>query len=188
MKKIVLASKSPRRIKILHDMGLNFEVIPSLAKEKHDDNTFSYEKVDELARQKVLNVSEQINYDAVIISADTVVVLNDEIMNKPKNADEAFLMLKKLSGNEHKVVTAICVLDTSSKKLKQTAVTSIVRFNNLSDEQINYYIKEFKPFDKAGSYGIQELPDNWINSISGSFENIIGLCPEALKSILQELL
>jgi len=188
MKKIVLASKSPRRIKILKDMGLNFEIVPSLAKEKHDDNTFSYEKVEELARQKVFNVSEQINYDAIIISADTVVVLDGEIMNKPKTEDEAFSMLKRLSGNEHKVVTAICVLDTVSRKLKQTAVTSIVRFNNLTDEQIKSYIADFKPFDKAGSYGIQELPDNWIDSISGSLENIIGLCPVALKTILQEFL
>ena len=188
MKKIVLASKSPRRIKILKDMGLDFEIIPSLAKEKHDDNTFSYEKVEELARQKVFNVSEQINYDAVIISADTVVVLDGEIMNKPKTEEEAFSMLRKLSGNEHKVVTAICVLDTESKKLKQTAVTSTVRFNNLTDEQIKSYITEFKPFDKAGSYGIQELPDNWIDSISGSFENIVGLCPKALEAILQGIL
>ena len=188
MKKIVLASKSPRRIKILKDMGLNFEIVPSLAEEKHDDNNFSYEKVEELARQKVINVSEQINYDAVIISADTVVVFYDEIMNKPKNEYEAFSMLRKLSGNEHKVVTAICVLDTFSKKLKQTSVTSFVRFNNLTDEQIRSYIIDFKPFDKAGSYGIQELPDYWIGSISGSFENIIGLCPKALKTILEEFL
>ena len=186
MKKIVLASKSPRRIKIMHDMGLEFEIVPSLAKEKHDDNTFAYEKVEELARQKVINVSEQIDYDAVVISADTVVVLDNEIMNKPKSEKEAFLMLKKLSGKEHKVVTAICVLDTSSKKIKQTSVTSLVKFNDLTDEQIKNYITDFKPFDKAGSYGIQELPDNWINSITGSFENIIGLCPKALKTILQE--
>ena len=186
MKKIVLASKSPRRIKILNDMGLEFEIVPSLAKEKHDDNTFLYEKVEELAKQKVVNVSEQINYDAIIISADTVVVLDNEVMNKPKSEEEAFSMLKKLSGNEHKVVTAICVFDNAAKKLKQTSVTSIVRFNNLTDEQILSYIKDFKPFDKAGSYGIQELPDNWINSVTGSFENIIGLCPKALGSILQE--
>jgi len=94
-------------------------------------------------------------------------------------------MLQKLSGRKHKVVTAIAVVEAPSGSLKCSAVTSEVEFEKLTEEQIEFYVKNFKPFDKAGSYGIQEMPDGYIKSYSGSLENIIGLCPKALAELLR---
>lgn len=93
-------------------------------------------------------------------------------------------MLKALSNRQHFVVTAICVIDVLSMRKKIHSTTSYVEFENLSDEMINDYIENFKPFDKAGSYGIQELPQGFVKSVGGSFENIIGLCPKALEKTL----
>ena len=93
-------------------------------------------------------------------------------------------MLKSLSGREHFVVTAICIIDSVSGRKKFHSTTSYVEFENLTDEMINSYIDEFKPFDKAGAYGIQELPQGFVKRIGGSFENIVGLCPKALEKTL----
>lgn len=189
MRKIILASSSPRRRKILENMGLEFEVIPSGYEEIIEDNCFSYEKIEELAYYKAKNIADKlhsqsdINY-SLIIGADTVVVLDDKIMGKPKSKKDAFAMLKTLSGKRHFVVTSICVIEGQTKEKKQLSITSYVEFEELSDDLIRDYIEKFKPFDKAGAYGIQELPKGFVKSIEGSFENIIGLCPLAVNHLL----
>ena len=94
-------------------------------------------------------------------------------------------MLKKLSGKTHSVVTAIVVINSETGEIKKTAVTSYVTFEKLTDKQIEYYVEHFKPFDKAGSYGIQEMPEGYIKCYDGSLENIIGLCPKALAELLR---
>ncbi len=182
MGKIVLASSSPRRAAILKDYKL--EIIPSPYVEKHTKAAFSYDYVENLAYNKALAVKPLLNYDALIAGADTVVVLGDEILEKPKDEEDAFLMLKKLSGKTHKVVTAIVMIDTKTNQIKKNSTTSKVTFENLTDEMIKDYIKKYKPLDKAGSYGIQELPEGFIKLVEGDMENIIGISSKSFAELL----
>lgn len=149
-----------------------------------DNNFFSYEKIENLAYNKALEVVKNITEPALVVGADTVVVLENTILGKPKDKEEAYKMLKSLSGRQHFVVTSICVIDALSKRRKIHSTTSYVEFEDLSDDMINNYIEQFNPLDKAGSYGIQELPQGFVKSVGGSFENIIGLCPKALDKTL----
>lgn len=185
MGKIILASSSPRRRDILRQNKYKFEIVPSPYVEDHTQTDFSYEFIENLASNKALAVLPLVNEPCKIIGADTVVVLDNKILGKPDGEKGAIEMLKQLSGRIHNVVTSIVVVDSRTKELKKTSVTSEVEFANLNDEQIEFYIKEFKPFDKAGSYGIQEMPEGYIKSYSGSLENIIGLCPKALEKLLR---
>ncbi len=184
MGKIILASSSPRRQNILKQNNYDFEIVPSPYVEDHTRTDFSYDFVESLALNKAKAVVPLVKEPAKIIGADTVVVLNNEILGKPDGEKGALEMLKKLSGKTHSVVTAIAVINNETGEIKQKSVTSYVTFEKLTDEQINFYVQKFKPFDKAGSYGIQEMPDGYIKSYSGSLENIIGLCPEALRELL----
>ncbi len=184
---LVLASASPRRRDILRSSGFDFVVIPSTFKEKLSDLNFSYKKIENLAYQKAKNVYDShkdLPSNTKILSADTVVVLDNKILGKPKDKNNAYDMLKSLSGRTHFVVTSICVLDvkTGTEQIKST--TSYVTFNELSDENIEHYINEYKPFDKAGAYGIQELPASFIKNIKGCYENIVGLSSKTVKNML----
>ena len=187
MKRIILASSSPRRKNILKNMGLDFEIIPSSFEEIFDSDDFDYKKIEDFAYNKAKSVFLNIKFPALIIGADTVVVYEDQILGKPKNVNEAFEMLKKLSGNVHFVVTSVCIFDSESSAYKILSTTSYVEFFDLSDEKIIDYIENFSPLDKAGAYGIQELPEGFVKSITGSFENIIGLCPVAVESLLKKI-
>ncbi|MCQ2740158.1 MAG: Maf family protein [bacterium] len=184
---IILASNSPRRKKILTDMKLDFKVIPSNYDEKINTDTFSYDLIEDLATQKCLDVVRRVGNDKIVIGADTVVVLHNKILGKPKSEDIAKKMLSDLSGQTHSVVTSICGINTKTNRAALISTTSYVRFKTLTDEQIKFYIDNYKPFDKAGSYGIQELPDGYIDKYEGSLENIIGLDSESLKSVLKQL-
>ena len=186
MIKIILASNSPRRKEIMTELGLEFEIIPSNYDEKLESDDFSYEKIEELATQKALEVANRVK-DSIVIGADTVVIFQGKILGKPKSKEEAFEMLKALSNKTHAVVTSVCGIDTNTNKTKVVSTTSYVTFNQLTDEMINYYINEYKPLDKAGSYGIQELPEGYLNSFEGSFENVVGLDKDAVKNILCDL-
>ncbi len=187
MVKLILASNSPRRKKIMTDLGLDFDVIPSNYDEKLSTDTFSYEIIEDLATQKALDVVRRVDKDKLVIGADTVVILHNKILGKPHSKDEAFKMLKELSGNTHSVVTAICGINTKTNRAALLSTTSYVRFKELTDEMIHFYIDNFNPLDKAGSYGIQELPPNFLDKYEGSFENIIGLSPESVMAVLEQL-
>lgn len=187
MTKLVLASNSPRRKKIMYDLGLDFEIIPSNYDEKLKTNIFSYELIEDLATQKALDVVKRVDNDKIVIGADTVVVLHNKILGKPHTKENAFKMLKELSGETHSVVTSVCGINTKTNRAALISTTSYVRFNKLTDEMIQYYIDTFSPLDKAGSYGIQELPPNYIDKYEGSFENIVGLDPEAVKKVITQL-
>lgn len=181
---MILASSSPRRAEILKDYKL--EVIPSPYKEKHTKTAFSYNYVEDLAYNKAKAVANLIEYPALVIGADTVVVLGDEILEKPKNELEAFNMLEKLSGKTHKVVTAIVIIDTKTGTFKKNTTTSNVTFENLTKKMIKLYIEKYKPLDKAGAYGIQELPPGFVKSVEGDFENIVGISSKAFSKLLAE--
>lgn len=184
MEKVVLASSSPRRKDILNKMGLEFEIISSDYEEILDNSNFTYEKIEELACNKAEAVINKLTEPALVLSADTVVVLDGEILGKPNDALDAVNMLKKLSGKKHSVVTSICLVNSKNLERKVLSTTSYVEFQNLTDEQIKDYVENYNPLDKAGSYGIQELPDGFVKNIEGSFENIIGLCSESVKNLL----
>ena len=187
MTKIILASNSPRRKKILTDLGLDFAVIPSNYEEKLDTDIFSYDLIEDLATQKACDVVRRVGNDEIVLGADTVVVLHNKILGKPKDKEDACRMLRELSAQTHMVVTSLCGINTKTNRAALLSTTSYVRFKELSDELINYYIEEFKPLDKAGSYGIQELPDGILDKYEGSFENIVGLDSNAVISVLNQL-
>lgn len=185
MKKIVLASSSPRRKDILNKLDLEFEIIPSSYEEVLESLDFTYEKIEELAYNKAKCVVEEVKESSLVIGADTVVVLDGQILGKPKDQVDAVDMLQKLSGKTHFVVTSICIIDSENLAQKLTSTTSYVEFEALSSDMINEYVQNYKPLDKAGSYGIQELPEGFVKGIKGSFENIIGLCSQSLINTLQ---
>ena len=180
--KIILASSSPRRADIMKRTKIKFEIMPSPYVEEHTTTAFSYEFIENLAYNKAKAIVT--DEPAIIIGADTVVVLDNEILGKPEGRNGAFEMLKKLSGKTHQVVTSIVVINSETGEVKKNSTTSHVTFENLTDEQINYYIDTFKPFDKAGSYGIQEMPEGYIKSYTGDLENIIGMSSKSLIKLL----
>ena len=170
----ILGSNSPRRKEILKEIGLDFSVYPS----NIDENFNKEMKLENigvfLAEKKANAIKNELKENDILITADTTVIHNKELLSKPENTLEAKEMLNKLSGKSHKVITGVCLL---SKNKKCTfSCETIVTFNNLEIKEIEFYINKFKPFDKAGSYGIQE----WIGligieKIEGSYTNVVGL-------------
>ncbi len=185
MGKIVLASSSPRRAQILKDYKL--EIIPSPYIEKHTKTAFSYAYVEDLAYNKAFAVLPLVEENCIVVGADTVVVLDEEILEKPNDENDAFNMLKKLSGKTHSVITAISMINSATKNHLTVSTTSFVTFEDISDEMILKYIKEYKPLDKAGSYGIQELPPGYVKAVEGDFENIIGISSKVFAEMLEKI-
>lgn len=171
----------------MKDMGLDYEVIPSNYDEKLESDDFSYDKIEDIATQKCLDVVRRVDNNSLVFAADTVVVHRNKILGKPHTKENAYKMLKELSGDTHMVVTSICAINTGTNRAVTISTTSYVRFNKWTDDMIHYYIDTYTPLDKAGSYGIQELPPNYLDKFEGSFENIVGLCPEAVKTVLEKL-
>ena len=173
-KNIILASKSPRRHELLKGLDLEFEIRTKDVEEIYPSDLAPTDVPDFLAKLKAREFENELKDDDILITSDTIVVLADEILEKPKSEKEAITMLHKMSNCEHIVVTAVCI-----KSLTKTIVFSDhtkVTFSQLSDEEIKYYINKYKPFDKAGSYGVQE----WIGYIAiekleGSYYNVMGL-------------
>jgi len=186
MGKIILGSSSPRRADILKKLKLDFEIIPSSYVEPHDKTDFSYEFVENLAYNKALDVAKNSNLteDCTVIGADTIVVIKNKILGKPSDKQEAYKMLNALSGRTHFVVTAIALVNYPTLEYKIKSTTTYVTFEKLTNEQIEYYIENYKPYDKAGSYGIQELPDGYVKEIEGSLDNVIGLPSKTLLELL----
>lgn len=187
MKKYILASTSPRRKELLKEIIKDFEIISPSFDEKTANKEFSYEFIEEIAEKKSDSISQNIKYPAIIISADTVVVFNNRVLGKPKDYDEAYKMLEMLNGNVHKVVTAVCVWDCETKKKLIKSETSNVEFFKQNMSEIESYIKNYKPYDKAGSYGIQELPEGFVKKVEGDYTNIVGLPVNLLKEMIEEI-
>lgn len=174
-KKVILASNSPRRRQLLKEIVPEFSIAPSRDVDESFPATLkAYEVAPFLSRLKADAYSDLADNDTVIITADTVVIVDDDILGKPHNAVEAEAMLKKLSGRGHKVMTGVTL--KSADKSDTFVNTTEVFFDKLSDNEISAYIEEFRPFDKAGSYGIQEwIGCRGIKSIYGCFYNVMGL-------------
>jgi len=183
--RIILASGSPRRRQLLEDLGLKFEVIVREYPETYPGNLKGKEIAIYLAREKAKLFKDDISDFEIIITADTIVWCNSMVLGKPSCKREAREMIKILSGNSHEVITAVTLL--SGQNEKTFCDTTKVTFDRLSDEEINYYVEKFKPYDKAGAYGIQE----WIglaacSSIEGSYFNVVGLPVHRLYRELQD--
>lgn len=185
MKKIILASASPRRADLLKKTGLKFRIIPSKIKEKVDSSLSPVENARKLSRLKAWDVAAKIS-QGIVIAADTLVVLKGKILGKPKNKEQAEKMLQSQSGREHQVITAISVIETESRELKQKTVTSKVKFRDLSENLIDQYLAEVDPLDKAGAYAIQEKGFLLIDSIKGDYYNVVGLPLNALNQLLKD--
>lgn len=180
---LILASNSPRRKEILKNNGYSFDVIPSEYDEHISNKIFSTSLVENCAYNKAYDVYKKLkNKNSIIISADTVVVLNNIILGKPKDKNDAVKTLQILSNKTHFVATSICLL-TDNKILKSTDIT-YVTFKKLNDDEIIRYIETNKPFDKAGSYGIQDKDFNFAVEIKGEFDNVIGFPLKLFKKML----
>jgi len=170
---IILASKSPRRKQLLEQLGYSFT-----QKSKDTDESFSMEMpqrevAEYLSKKKAAAFAAEMERNDLLIASDTVVLIENEILNKPSNSKEAFNMIAKLSGKKHEVITGVCI--KSTEKEVSFSVSTSVFFKQLKEEEINYYVEKYQPFDKAGAYGIQE----WIgligvDKIKGSFYNVMG--------------
>jgi len=177
---LILASRSPRRQMLLRGLDLVFEVKVKNTKEEYPEDMDFTEVPEYLAKLKSTAFKqEELDQRSIIITADTIVILEGKIIGKPKNKAEAKQMLKQLSGKEHTVITGVCL--TSNEQQKVFSARSEVFFRELNESDIDYYVEEYNPLDKAGSYGIQE----WIGyvaieKIKGSFYNVMGLPTQML--------
>ncbi len=181
-KKIILASASPRRKHLLENIGLDFLVIPSAIKEKVE----KIEDVETTALEKVLDVSKKIIFPAIIIGSDTIVTINNTILGKPENRKDAIQILKQLSNKTHRVISAIAVYDTETKKTIKTSVKSDVTFRKLDEEEIQAYLNTGEPMDKAGAYAIQGRASVFVKSINGCYTNIVGISVYKLTELLKD--
>lgn len=169
---MILASNSQRRQKILKDAGFNFKVITSNIEETSDKKIIT-ERILDIAEKKLEQIAKN-NKNKFILAADTVVELNGKIFGKPKNREEAFSFLKTLSGQIHRVITAYVFKNISKNILIKEIVVSEVKFFDLDDETINWYLDTGEPFDKAGAYGIQGYGRILVEKINGDFYSIMG--------------
>ncbi len=188
MKRIILASNSPRRRELLENIGLNFEVIPDDTPEPMDGFDLPEETVMFLARFKGENIAARLGKteDAVIISADTVVAIDNQILGKPKSKEEAFEMLNALSGRQHSVYTGVYIRENITKKSANFYEKTEVYFKNLDINEIKDYINTGEPMDKAGAYGIQTYGSLFVEKINGDYFNVVGLPICSLGKKLKE--
>ena len=186
--RIILASNSPRRRELLAGLGLEFEVrVLQGIDESYPGTMPALETAEYIAAKQAAAYQSQMADDELIITADTVVIVGDEVLGKPADADEARAMLLKLSGRTHQVVTGVCL--TTRQQSSHFSVRTDVTFKTLTDDEITYYIEKYKPYDKAGAYGIQE----WIGYIGctglhGSYYNVMGLPVQRIYTELQSFI
>jgi len=172
--RLILASKSPRRYELLKQVGLDFEVIPSRVMEDIVQKESPQEHVIRLAEAKARDVASGYP-DHWVIAADTIVYINRSILGKPKNREEAIEMLHRLSGQEHWVLTGLSVCHLEKRKSDKEAVQTAVKVKTLTPTELEWYVQTGEPFDKAGGYAIQGVGSFMIESIRGSYTNVVGL-------------
>lgn len=182
---LILASSSPRRRELLEREGVVFEVVSSPAEESHDASLKPEVLCEHNAALKARAVAA-LHQDAVVIGADTLVFIDDEPLGKPKGMDEARAMLRKLSGRRHHVCTGVCVIHSDGKEECFHGDT-LVKFRELSDEEIDAYFSLVNPLDKAGAYGIQEHGDRIVEGIEGDFDNVMGLPVSMVIDVLRAI-
>jgi septum formation protein len=183
---LILASASPRRQELLRSAGVPLKVMPSKADERFAPGEKPEKHALRLAREKAREVAEQFP-DRWVLAADTVVVIGDRVLGKPKDPKEAGKMLRLLSGQKHRVITGYCLLHSSGRKRKEGHITTRVFFKPLTSEEIQWYISTREPFDKAGGYAIQGRGAFMVKRIVGSYTNVVGLPLCEVLEALQEV-
>jgi len=185
--KIILASKSPRRQELLRQLGVDFEIAVNDWKEEYPPHLTGADIAVYLAEAKALSYKELITPLTILVTADTIVWCNNKVLHKPYDRSDAIQILKEISGNTHEVITGVSFLSATSQTsfFSSTKVT----FTELSDKEIEYYVDNFKPYDKAGAYGIQE----WIglaacSHMEGSYFNVMGLPVEQVYHKLKDFI
>lgn len=182
---LILASKSPRRKTLLKEMGIKFRVHCIEVEESYPNTIDLYDVPKFLAQKKASPFLDKISRKQIVLTSDTVVILNGELLGKPKNKQNACDLLKKLSGKTHEVVSGVCL--TTFEKQYAISVISRVHFRKLANKEIEYYVSNYQPMDKAGAYGIQEwIGYIGIEKIEGSYTNIVGLPTLETYKLLQE--
>jgi len=183
---IILASASPRRHAFFKTMDLDFEIRLKPVDEVYSKDLKSQEITDYLAKLKAEPFFENLQNNDILITSDTIVWLDGKAIEKPKDEDDAFRMIKFLSNKTHEVVTSICFTQKTEQKIVNTITK--VTFKTLTDEEIWYYVKTYKPLDKAGAYGIQEwIGAIGITSVEGSYNNVVGLPTHLLYKTLNTI-
>lgn len=186
MGKIILASSSPRRKEILEKYNLNPITVGAKIQEKQFEGERPEQIAMALAFEKGFYVSNSFNNDEIIIGADTIVVLGDKILGKPKDEEDAFQILRLLSGKVHHVITGISIIKAGSNIKVIDYETTLVKFRELEDEQIIRYIHTKEPMDKAGAYGIQGFGQILVEKIDGCYSNVVGLPIVKLEYLLNK--
>lgn len=181
---LLLASNSPRRKELLTQLGYQFDIVMIVVDESYPSDLKPHEIAEYVSAKKAK--AFDVNENEILLTSDTIVALDQKILLKPKDENEAFEMIKSLSGKVHQVYTAF-TLKTVDSEISKTSKTD-VEFSEISDEEVKFYIKTYKPFDKAGSYGIQEwLGMTKIKNISGSFYSVMGLPVDLVYEELKKL-
>lgn len=186
MENIILASSSPRRIEMLKNFNLHFKIVPSNYEEVIVDK-LPEDLVCYLAENKAREVCSRVEGDSLIIAADTMVFIDKKVLGKPKSREDAYSMLRSLSGRRHDVITGLCIISKGSNKKYMDSETTGVFFKELSDEEIWNYINTGEPLDKAGAYGIQGFGGLFVKRIEGCYFNVVGLPVSKLYSALGEM-
>ena len=177
--KFVLASSSPRRQELLRNAGFTFEVRPSSVVEAVRPGETPEQFARRAAEEKALDVAAEVPRDTLVLGADTIVVVDGEILGKPRDAADATRMLRRLSGCTHRVLTGVCLVRSPERIEALRHETTSVTFRGLEEEEIADYVASGEPFDKAGAYGIQGLASKFVTRIEGCYFNVVGL-PVAL--------
>lgn len=185
MKNIILASASPRRKDIFEKFGVKFQIIPSTIDEQYDIFDDPIEVATKLALDKCIDVANKAGKEDMVIAADTIVYYNS-ILGKPKDREDAFNTIKALSGNTHKVITGLAIIDKKNNKRIVDYEVTKVEFRDLDDNKIKRYLDTEEYVDKAGAYGIQGYGEILVESIEGSFSNVVGLPITKLDKLLEE--
>jgi septum formation protein len=185
--KLILASSSPRRAEILRDAGISFSMLSSAVDETGVPGETPHQLVQRLADTKAELVAARAVGPAIVIAADTVVVLDGQILGKPRSTDEARHMLELFSGRTHSVVTGVTLLRLPEMERRQFIDTTLVHFTRLSRDEVSRYLATEEPYDKAGAYAIQGRAGRYIPRIEGCYFNVVGLPLARVVSALREL-
>lgn len=180
---LVLASASPRRQELLHNAGIHFEVQPADIPEEPRPGELARDCAERLAREKALAVARQRPQD-LVLGADTIVVVDNQILGKPASVDDAVRMLRLLSGREHQVITGVCFVQKGHCSV--ASETTKVSMSEIPEEEIAAYVATGEPMDKAGAYAIQGIASRWIPRIEGDYSNVVGLPVALVWRMLQE--
>jgi len=186
-KRLILASNSPRRIVLLKSLGYHFDIVPHEIEECILGDVLPMELVQNLAFLKATDVARRVS-NAIIISADTVIVHKKSILGKPKDVSDAKRILSMLSDSEHDVISGVCVMEMPSRKKMLRIERTHIKMKNIKDEEIDRYILTGEPMDKAGAYAIQGEGGKFIEKIDGSYSNAVGLPLELLQEMLSHFM